>query len=155
MHRSPMLDVLTAHHAQKKPRPKAPIHMPSAATGTTYSPGNRRSLRPGGAAVIQIQVKEPEAQPAWSALTPRQFEVLQCLCEGLPTKMICRSLDMSEGTAKVHISAILRAFQVTNRAEAVVAALRMGWIQTVREKVGETVRAPAADEPFAQGCHAG
>jgi DNA-binding NarL/FixJ family response regulator len=38
---------------------------------------------------------------------------------------------MSEGTAKVHISAILRAFQVRNRAEAVVAALRMGWIQTV------------------------
>jgi hypothetical protein len=51
--------------------------------------------------------------------------------EGKPTKVICRSLNMSEGTAKVHISAILRAFQVRNRAEAVVAALRMGWIQTV------------------------
>jgi DNA-binding NarL/FixJ family response regulator len=81
--------------------------------------------------VIQIHVKEPESQPPWSALTPRQFEVLQCLAEGKPTKLICRSLNMSEGTAKVHISAILRAFQVRNRAEAVVAALRMGWIQTV------------------------
>lgn len=149
MQRSPLLDVLTAHHAQKKtrPRPSVPIRMPSAAVGTTYSPGNRRSLRPGGPAVIQIQVKEPAAQPHWSALTPRQFEVLQCLAEGQPTKLICRSLNMSEGTAKVHISAILRAFQVKNRAEAVVAALRMGWIQTVR--------AVAVEAPMGQGCHAG
>jgi DNA-binding CsgD family transcriptional regulator len=149
MQRSPLLDVLTAHHAQKKspPRLSPPIRVPSAAVGTSYSPGNRRSLRPGGPAVIQIQVKEPAALPNWSALTPRQFEVLQCLAEGQPTKLICRSLNMSEGTAKVHISAILRAFQVKNRAEAVVAALRMGWIQTVRT-VG-------AEPPVGQGCHAG
>ena len=131
MHRSPLLDVLTAHHAQQEKPATPQIHVPSAAVGTSYSPGNRRSLRPGGTAVIQIHVKEPESQPPWSALTPRQFEVLQCLAEGKPTKLICRSLNMSEGTAKVHISAILRAFQVRNRAEAVVAALRMGWIQTV------------------------
>jgi DNA-binding NarL/FixJ family response regulator len=137
MHRSPLLDVLTAHHAQKRPRSAAQIHLPSAAVGTTYSPGNRRSLRPGGSAVIQIQVKEPEALPAWSALTPRQFEVLQCLAEGKPTKLICRSLNMSEGTAKVHISAILRAFQVKNRAEAVVAALQMGWIRTVNSTAAQ------------------
>jgi DNA-binding NarL/FixJ family response regulator len=38
---------------------------------------------------------------------------------------------MSEGTAKVHITAILRALNVRNRSEAVLAALRAGWIQTV------------------------
>lgn len=131
MNRSPLLQLLQAQHAHQEQKSSPEIRLPSLTAGTSYSPGNRRSLRPGGAAVIQIRVQEPVPEQPWSALTPRQFEVLQCLAEGKPTKLICRSLKMSEGTAKVHISAILRAFNARNRAEAVVAALRLGWIQTV------------------------
>jgi DNA-binding NarL/FixJ family response regulator len=59
-------------------------------------------------------------------LTPRQLEVLTLLCEGLPNKLICRQLNISTGTVKVHISGILRELGVTSRLQAVVSARRRG-----------------------------
>jgi len=57
--------------------------------------------------------------------------VLECLVEGKPTKTICKMLDMSPGTAKIHISALLRTLKARNRAEAVISALKLGWIRPV------------------------
>ncbi len=62
------------------------------------------------------------------SITPRQRQVLYCLIEGKPTKRICEELNMSMGTAKVHIGAILRALGVRNRTQATLVALREGWI---------------------------
>ena len=42
-------------------------------------------------------------------LTVRQTDVLKLLVQGKPNKLICRDLRLSEGTVKVHVSAILRA----------------------------------------------
>ncbi|NBT75027.1 MAG: DNA-binding response regulator [Betaproteobacteria bacterium] len=127
--------LLAAHHAHQQTPDAQPIRVPSEALGTSLSSGNRRSLKPGGTAVIRVEVRDAaqEASP-WAALTPRQFEVLGYLVEGKPTKTICRCLGMSEGTAKVHISAILRALNVRNRAEVVVAAFRAGWAQAVVDR---------------------
>ena len=61
-------------------------------------------------------------------LTPRQLEVLLLLCEGLPNKLICRRLNISTGTVKVHISGILRELGVTSRLQAVVLARRSGLV---------------------------
>lgn len=63
-----------------------------------------------------------------ASITPRQRQVLYCLIEGKPTKRICEELDMSMGTAKVHIGAIFRALGVRNRTQATLAALRHGWV---------------------------
>ena len=38
--------------------------------------------------------------------------------KGLSNKLIARELDLSENTVKVHVSAILRILQVTNRTQA-------------------------------------
>lgn len=64
------------------------------------------------------------SQPVAGAaqFTPRQLEVLALLCEGLPNKLICRRLNISTGTVKVHISCILRELGVNSRLQAVVAA---------------------------------
>lgn len=59
-------------------------------------------------------------------LTPRQIEVLALLVQGKPNKIICRDLDMSEGTAKTHITAILRTLGVSNRTQAVFTLARLG-----------------------------
>ena len=56
------------------------------------------------------------------SLTGRQLEVLRLLAKGLPNKLIARELDLSEGTIKVHILAIFRTLNVSNRTEAVIAA---------------------------------
>lgn len=60
-----------------------------------------------------------------SRLTERQREVLQLLSEGKSNKQICRDLDLSEGTVKVHLNAIYRVLGVANRTEAALLARRL------------------------------
>jgi DNA-binding NarL/FixJ family response regulator len=55
-------------------------------------------------------------------LTPRQYEVLEALAEGLSNKLIGRKLELSEGTVKVHLAAIFRALDAKNRTDAVIRA---------------------------------
>lgn len=57
-------------------------------------------------------------------LTPRQGEVMQLLLRGCPNKLICRELDLSEGTVKNHLAAIFRALNVNSRVQAVIEATR-------------------------------
>jgi len=59
-------------------------------------------------------------------LTARQADVLKLMVEGKPNKVICRDLRLSEGTVKVHISAILRALNVRSRTQAVASLARRG-----------------------------
>ncbi|HEX8738830.1 MAG TPA: response regulator transcription factor [Casimicrobiaceae bacterium] len=59
-------------------------------------------------------------------LTQRQADVLRLLIEGKPNKLICRDLALSEGTVKVHVSAILKALNVRTRAEVIVELSRRG-----------------------------
>lgn len=78
----------------------------------------------------RMAVKEPApAVPehkGWTnGLTMRQTEVLRLLAEGKPNKVIARELDLSEGTVKIHLSAIFRVLDVNNRTEAVLAAQKI------------------------------
>lgn len=59
-------------------------------------------------------------------LTPRQMEVLRCVIRGEPNKVIARELDLSEGTVKAHVTAVLRGLGARNRTEAVYAAAKLG-----------------------------
>ena len=45
---------------------------------------------------------------------------------GKPNKLICRDLRLSEGTVKVHVSAILKALNVRSRAQAIAELSRRG-----------------------------
>jgi DNA-binding NarL/FixJ family response regulator len=59
-------------------------------------------------------------------LTQRQGEVLRLLMQGKPNKLICRDLRLSEGTVKVHVSAILKALNVHSRAQVIAELARRG-----------------------------
>jgi DNA-binding NarL/FixJ family response regulator len=59
-------------------------------------------------------------------LTQRQADVLRLLIQGKPNKLICRDLRLSEGTVKVHVSAILKALNVRSRAQAIAEISRRG-----------------------------
>jgi DNA-binding NarL/FixJ family response regulator len=59
-------------------------------------------------------------------LTARQSDVLRLLVQGKPNKLICRDLRLSEGTVKVHVSAILRQLRVRTRTQAVAELARRG-----------------------------
>ncbi|MBS3962984.1 MAG: response regulator transcription factor [Methylomonas sp.] len=58
-------------------------------------------------------------------LTPRQRDVLAGLCQGLSTKAIARTLDLSEHTVKDYISGLFKLLDVHNRTEAVIKTNRL------------------------------
>jgi two-component system, NarL family, nitrate/nitrite response regulator NarL len=55
-------------------------------------------------------------------LSSREAEILRCLMQGAPNKVIARELDVAEATVKVHVKAILRKIQVSNRTQAAIWA---------------------------------
>jgi DNA-binding NarL/FixJ family response regulator len=73
-----------------------------------------------------VDSQGPAGQATSLGLTVRQVDVLRCVIQGKPNKIIARELDISEGTVKAHLSSVLRAFGVRNRTEAVYAAAKLG-----------------------------
>jgi DNA-binding NarL/FixJ family response regulator len=63
-------------------------------------------------------------------LTPREKEVLDLLAEGLGVPEISRRLFISESTTKTHVSKIYDKVGATNRAQAIMAAMRLGLIDS-------------------------
>jgi DNA-binding NarL/FixJ family response regulator len=101
--------------------------------GGTYIPPDVLARTPAGAAppTERSAEKPPAAQkrlsPADLGLTERQVDVLALMMQGKSNKLICRELDLAEPTVKNHVSAILKALNVTNRTEAVLAVAALGW----------------------------
>ena len=60
------------------------------------------------------------------SLNPREREILCHLAEGQSNKVIARHLDISDGTVKLHVKAILRKLGVHSRVEAAVMAVEKG-----------------------------
>lgn len=59
-------------------------------------------------------------------LSPRELDVLQLMSEGQLNKEIGATLNITEGTVKLHVNSILSKLMVTNRTEAVNVALKRG-----------------------------
>jgi DNA-binding NarL/FixJ family response regulator len=78
-------------------------------------------------AMIGTPERPREAAGSRIELTERQEQVLHLLARGAPIKIICRELGLSEGTVKTHVTAIYRAFNASNRTEALLAARRHGY----------------------------
>ncbi len=80
-------------------------------------------IAPAGQAYAGVQeagVLEP--------LTPREVQVLGLLAEGAGNKEIAARLNISEHTAKFHISSIFSKLGVSTRTEAVTRGYREGLI---------------------------
>lgn len=61
-------------------------------------------------------------------LSDREMEVLDCVVRGMSNKEIANLLNISHQTVKNHVTAILRKFGVEDRTQAVVFALKRGWV---------------------------
>lgn len=63
-------------------------------------------------------------------LSARQLDVLRLMVDGLSSKNIARELGLAESTVKSHILVIFRKLGVDSRAQAVLAAVRMGMVSS-------------------------
>ena len=93
------------------------VYLPPAALDTDYSFAAASALPPpqGGPGDTTLE-----------AITPRQMEVLRCVIQGKPNKVIARELGIASGTVKQHVSGVLRSLGAHNRTEAVYAAAKLG-----------------------------
>ncbi|GGD18346.1 response regulator transcription factor [Nocardioides daphniae] len=64
-------------------------------------------------------------------LSDREHEVLVLLADGLGAMQIASTLFMSESTAKSHITRIYQKLGATNRAQALVTAMRSGLLSSM------------------------
>ncbi len=63
-----------------------------------------------------------------SQLSPRELEVLTLVARGLSNKEIANELHLVEGTIKVHLTNILSKLGVSDRTQAILAAVKRGII---------------------------
>ncbi|SIT69168.1 response regulator [Edaphobacillus lindanitolerans] len=72
----------------------------------------------------QTEIRRP-----FHLLTKRECEVLQLLTDGQSNRSIGDSLYISEKTVKNHVSSILQKMGVNDRTQAVVNAIKKGWVE--------------------------
>ncbi len=66
-------------------------------------------------------------------LTKRECQVLQLLSEGQSNRKVAETLVISEKTVKNHVSHILQKMDVDDRTQAVVMAIRNGWVEVFQD----------------------
>lgn len=91
--------------------------------GGIYAPPSLAELPPEAEArEARPTASHPSPPSALPELTVRQREVLGLLGQGRSNKEIARTLGLGSGTVKVHVAAVLRLLNVSNRAAAAAAA---------------------------------
>jgi DNA-binding NarL/FixJ family response regulator len=71
--------------------------------------------------LLAAREQRPELQ-----LSERELEVLRCVAEGLPNKVIARRLEISEKTVKAHLTRVYHQIGVTDRTQAALWAKERG-----------------------------
>ena len=72
---------------------------------------------------------QSEIRRPFHLLTKRECEVLQLLTDGQSNRAIGETLYISEKTVKNHVSSILQKMNVNDRTQAVVTAIKNGWVE--------------------------
>jgi two-component system nitrate/nitrite response regulator NarL len=70
--------------------------------------------------------KSATVRPDYDSLTPRERDILKLIADGLSNKMIGRTLDISDGTVKVHVKHLLKKLRLRSRVEVAVWAVEEG-----------------------------
>lgn len=81
---------------------------------------------------FRLLISDETVENIYSPLSPREIEVLELVAAGQTNKEIAVKLAISNQTVKNHISSILRKLAVNDRTQAVVYAMRRGWIKVAQ-----------------------
>ena len=78
----------------------------------------------------ELSVYGPGSAHVFAPLSPREVQILDNIAQVKTNKEVAYALAISEQTVKNHMSSILRKLSVNDRTQAVVYAIRQGWIST-------------------------
>ena len=81
-------------------------------------------LDPAAAKLLAASLRAP--RPGADTLTAREREVLTLIAEGRTNRQIARRLNVTERTARTHVSNILAKLQLTSRTQAALWAVQEG-----------------------------
>ncbi|HEU5431710.1 MAG TPA: response regulator transcription factor, partial [Thermomicrobiales bacterium] len=84
------------------------------------------------AATVADETSDPT-----NLLSERELRVVDLIARGQSNREIAESIGVSEQTVKNAVSSVLRKLGVSDRTQAVIAALRAGWI-TLGDDAAET-----------------
>lgn len=77
---------------------------------------------------VDLRARSDEGRRALAALTPRESDVLRALAAGLDNQAIADRLYISHETVRSHVVHILRKLGAESRLQAVLFALRHGFL---------------------------
>ena len=77
---------------------------------------------------VVTQLQDPQATSAFT-LSDREMEVLKLLVAGGSNGSIAEALFLSESTVKAHLRSIMDKFEVNDRVQVAVVALRSGIVK--------------------------
>ena len=90
-------------------------------------------IDPGVARRLVSSLREGRSFDRVSELTSRELDVLRLVAAGKPNKQIAADLDISERTARTHVSRILRKLHLSSRTQAALWAVRERLVEVERE----------------------
>jgi two-component system nitrate/nitrite response regulator NarL len=96
-----------------------------AMLGETVFPTQLATLLAEGKATSERPMFRSSVRP--NGLSERESAILRCLVSGYPNKVIADQLQMTEASVKVHLKAVLRKIQASNRTQAAIWAINNGF----------------------------
>ena len=89
------------------------------------------AIDPKAAVAVLAQLRRApkvNAEPFPETLSSQQLVILRLVAQGLSSKEIATRLYLSENTVKGYVQEILHRLGVKNRTEAVMVAVKQGWL---------------------------
>jgi len=89
------------------------------------------AIDPKAAVAVLAQLRRaPQVsdEPSPEPLSPQQIVILRLIAQGLSSREIATQLYLSENTVKGYVQEMLHRLGVKNRTEAVMVAVKQGWL---------------------------
>jgi len=89
------------------------------------------AIDPKAAVAMFAQLRRsprPQSEPSPEPLSSQQLVILRLVAQGLSSREIATQLYLSENTVKGYVQEILHRLGVKNRTEAVMVAVKQGWL---------------------------
>lgn len=78
---------------------------------------------------LAVEILRTDARSG-AALTPRELDILRAAARGLGNKQIGAELGLSARTVQTHLTSVFAKLGVSSRTEAVLHAIKMGWVRS-------------------------